>query len=386
MIKRDNDYIKCTITPLTAIHIGNGEEIYPYEYVVKNGYLYRFNFETLLNSLPKNHYNEFIKLLENSDIIKIRSFIKKIYKEEYGYTYKVKVSCDFAEIYEKKIEGSKARNEENSLFIFEFSGNHRGKVLAGSTIKGAIRSAYIGEKTQKFNYKITFSGKSIKHTFVDENEDKKLTSNALGLFKFEPKYDFFKNIIVTDSSIYSPEEIIEVSQAKRISIKNPKGMPVGYHEVLKGLFTSGSDIKLESTINLKSYNYEKELLNKIYNNEKNYNDEEEKDIIKEKKDIYIDKDIEDGILSILNNKAVKMLDEDIKFFEKIGDKTLLENCKKLKIYNENLKDNEVLIRFGKGSGFNSTTINLYNKSKISTVTRTIMENYPMGWAVLSVEE
>lgn len=385
MIKRDNDYIKCTITPLTAIHIGNGEEIYPYEYVVKNGYLYRFNFETLLNSLPKNHYNEFIKLLENSDIIKIRSFIKKIYKEEYGYTYKVKVSCDFAEIYEKKIEGSKARNEENSLFIFEFSGNHRGKFLAGSTIKGAIRSAYIGENTQKFNHKINFNKKFIQHTRDEDIEDKKLTSTALGLFKFEPKYDFFKNIIVTDSSIYSPEEIIEVSQAKRISIKNPKGMPVGYHEVLKGLFTSGSDIKLESTINLKSYNYEKELLNKIYNNEKNYNDGEEKDIIKEKKDIYIDKDAVDGILSILNNKAIKMLDEDIKFFEKIGDKTLLENCKKLKIYSENLKDNEVLIRFGKGSGFNSTTINLYNKSKISTVTRTIMENYPMGWAVLSVE-
>ena len=44
--------LNCTLTPLTSIHIGNGKELAPYEYVVKNKNYYRIDpysiFENLL--------------------------------------------------------------------------------------------------------------------------------------------------------------------------------------------------------------------------------------------------------------------------------------------------------------------------------------------------
>ena len=99
-------------------------------------------------------------------------------------------------------------------------------------------------------------------------------------------------------------------------------------------------------------------------------------------------------------KFFLMLDEEIRFYEDMVSRTrhskqvvedILEFYRDLDhiINNELNPDNQSIIRFGKGSGFNSTTYNLSldenNRARIAS--RTISEDFfPMGWAVIEFQE
>ncbi len=42
---------KYKLTPLTPIHIGSGDSLEPYEYVIKNNFLYKFDMSVLYNNV-----------------------------------------------------------------------------------------------------------------------------------------------------------------------------------------------------------------------------------------------------------------------------------------------------------------------------------------------
>ena len=106
------------------------------------------------------------------------------------------------------------------------------------------------------------------------------------------------------------------------------------------------------------------------------------------------------LLDALDKKFFLMLDEEIRFYEDMVSRTrhskqvvedILEFYRDLDhiINNELNPDNQSIIRFGKGSGFNSTTYNLSldenNRARIAS--RTISEDFsPMGWAVIEFQE
>lgn len=104
--------------------------------------------------------------------------------------------------------------------------------------------------------------------------------------------------------------------------------------------------------------------------------------MKECKELYLDS----ILFPALREKATKILEEDLKFFREANNLVGVKSCEEIKNYSSQLKENEVLIKFGKGAGFNSTTLNLFNKNKKDVFTRVVAEGYPVGWAVLSYEE
>ena len=381
-MRKERKIYNCTLTPLTPIQVGNGNQIYPYNYVIKNGFYYRIELSEIIDKFPSKIKEEFIRLLENNNMIKIRSFIFDNYKKEYGYLYKAKIDKNVEDFYLKKIKGVELKNEENQLIIEEFIGNHMGKFIPGSTIKGALRNGFLFEEFKKDGYSYTLDreiedrrGRKIPTApFVLKNIDKKYEktesdkreAKILGLDKLEPKIDPFKNLIVTDTEIC--DNLIKIKKIERVSIKEKKGnMSMNNFEITKSLYSDNEENNLSFKIIINEYDISEELLNTLLKG----------NIVTNKKNIYLE-----NIFKHLNLKAKAILKEDIKFFDKAGEINLTKISKKLLEQLENLKENEAIIRFGRGAGFNSTTLNLANNSDM-VYTRVISDGCPIGWALIS---
>ena len=277
-MRKERKIYNCTLTPLTPIQVGNGNQIYPYNYVIKNGFYYRIELSEIIDKFPSKIKEEFIRLLENNNMIKIRSFIFDNYKKEYGYLYKAKIDKNVEDFYLKKIKGVELKNEENQLIIEEFIGNHMGKFIPGSTIKGALRNGFLFEEFKKDGYSYTLDreiedrrGRKIPTApFVLKNIDKKYEktesdkreAKILGLDKLEPKIDPFKNLIVTDTEIC--DNLIKIKKIERVSIKEKKGnMSMNNFEITKSLYSDNEENNLSFKIIINEYDISEELLNTL---------------------------------------------------------------------------------------------------------------------------
>lgn len=221
---------KCTFMPLTPIQIGNGNDLSPFDYVIKNKKYFRIDIAEVIEKFPEN-IKRIYKILEEQSMISARKFLKNNYKEEYGYLYKCNVEDEFLKTYESKIAGAKNKNEENLLSISEFIGIHSGKYIPGSTLKGAIRTAYLmANFTEEDYYKIVRKtedkyGRKTRtkpfKTLVNESDlEKKIVSRILDMEKLEPKFDPFKNFSVTDTKIRN--DMIEIKSITRKGIKKKR--------------------------------------------------------------------------------------------------------------------------------------------------------------------
>jgi len=91
------------LQPLTPIHIGSGEEIMPYEYIVDDdGKYYRIDLFELLNVMPPEKREELVKIMEK-DLVEVRSSIAD-YNWQSSVIYQGKTSSDFATDYNKNIK------------------------------------------------------------------------------------------------------------------------------------------------------------------------------------------------------------------------------------------------------------------------------------------
>lgn len=376
MIKRDIENFRCQLTPLTPIHIGSGEELSSCDYIIKKNQFFRISLEDFYEKLDLKLKKEFLELIENNRFISIRKFVKDNYKEEYGYLYKRTVSEDIQEKYESKIGGATKKNEENLLSVFEFIGNYKGKYIPGSSLKGYIRTAYIANESENLNYNIMRNSKVKTAPFVsgakEGGMDKEISAKALGLNSLEPKFDPFKNITITDSNILS--SAITLGEVERANNKNAP-LPMGIHEVTKSLLGTGDNISFEFNLSIKnlSYDLSKKLIDLSVTKGES--------IIKEVKEIYMD-----TLFEALRDMSNSVLKDDIQFFKATNNRKCLESCEKILEYSKTLKDNEVLIRLGKGSGFNSKTLNLFNSRKKEVHTRVVVDGFPVGWGILSYIE
>lgn len=361
--------IEIILTPLTPIHIGNGREILPYEYIIKDEYMYKFDMMDIYSNLNENEKIVFLDYAEK-DIIALRSFISEIYREDLGFQYKVEVCEEIANLYKQKINGSKHINEENSLIINEFINTIQKTYIPGSSLKGAIRSAYLyelGDNKKVFDYRII---KNNKGRIDGKSESWKYEKYEVELLechnnnnKKEPKKDPFKSVKVSDSS--TVDDALRVSDVNIYTYKYKedtlkKGVPF-YSLCTKSFLSTNDNCEFRFSINFFEGYYEKGGTN-----------------------INITKQ---NILDSLNLKAYDMINRELDFYE---DANYLETYniyeKISSIYNELDKSKEALIRFGKGAGFDSTTFNLINNSRNNvsdSKSRSLVEGiYPLGWAVI----
>lgn len=358
---------KLILKPITPVHIGDGEQVHPYEYVLLEDYLYKFNPAALYENLTEKDKELFQKNVAQS-FIALRNWLGNIYDESLGYESKIKASAAFTENYNKKLRSGENYVEENLLALRSFVNTSGKAYIPGSSLKGALKGAYIysmGKKLNIFDY--TVKKDNIGRIDTKQSEWKKSADyeNSI-LYKKSHLSDPFKSIRITDS--IPVDEVLEVYDLATFTYKKQndsfeKG--VSYYALCtKSAFSANEEIAFEMGLNIFEGYYTS-------------------------KGIKIKITLED-ILASVNEKAADIIVNEIDFYNSKAkyDKTkvLYENLKVL--YEALDKKSEALIRIGKGSGFDSTTFNLANlrrNNQTDSNSRNLGEKqYPLGWAVMKI--
>lgn len=376
---------KVKLLPLTDIRIGSGKDIEAYEYTVKAGYMYRIDMSEVFDKMSDSEKGNFRKILKKNNLFNIRSWIYNNYREEWGYIYKEKVSSDFEKYYKEKIDD---RSQDNSqLSISEFIGYDNKKYIPGSSIKGALRTAFIYsdflENEKKYQIKSSYkikNGKRIYNRTEIDKEAKIMESEVLLAEKedrygnkidkkgkklgLEPKKDPFKIVKVFDTEEIDSKKF----EVARLKIKEGNLTC----EVLNGTY---NEIK-----KTKKVNFEKGINFNIVLAEYSLKDNPMMDY---KKNLGIKQ-----ILDSLNNKMENILDFEIEKERKKDDYNIKGFYEFLKNIFDSFKNKNItLIRIGGYTGFNDKTINLVTTEPIEN-SRTVFDAncYPIGWALIKVEE
>ena len=373
------------LIPLTDIYIGSGKDIEAYEYTVKDKYMYRIDMSEVFDKMNDSEKENFYKILQENNFFNIRSWIYNNYKEKWGYIYKEKVSSDFEKYYKEKLDD---KSQENSqLSISEFIGYNNKKYIPGSSIKGALRTAFIYsdflENEKKYEIKSSYEIKNGKRVYNRKEIDKEakiMESKVLLAEKedrygnkidkkgeklgLEPKKDPFKTVKIFDTEEIELEKFsVNVLQIKEGNL---------FCEVLNGTY---NEIK-----KTKKVNFEKGINFNIILTEYSLKDNSMMDY---KKNLGIKKlldSLDDKMENILNFEIEKEREKD-----SYNLRSFYEFLKK--IFNSFKNKNISLVRIGKYTGFNDKTINLLTTNP-SENSRTILDenNYPMGWVLIKVEE
>lgn len=150
-----NTKYNITLTALSPLFIGTGREIPPTDYLVKGENFFHIPFQDVLNILSDEDRKQ---ILENSnDPLKMRRIFLQysdqtnlVSKIQEKTIYIAKISDYFEKNYKKHKYEEIQNNESNKLHVHEFCGDSFGnKYIAGSSLKGAIRTALLNERIEK---------------------------------------------------------------------------------------------------------------------------------------------------------------------------------------------------------------------------------------------
>jgi len=363
---------------LSPVHIGDGEELEPYDYVVKNNIFYRINLEKFLSEFDNYLKDEFYIILNSNDFIKLREFIYKNCDIEKYSVYGAKTSKRFKNEYEKNLN-----NIKNSLRVSSFMKNNEYKpIIPGSSIKGAIRTAILGQilKLKGSNYRIN-KIKEMQNNFSYIKSNNRrfdvyanyIESSLLNHDPIDIKSDPFRVLRVSDTVVEDKSELF-VGQVFNRRLKNK------VFSDKKETYNVFIEVTPSLSANPSNYNsivFAKE--GKIIFDRDLFNACKQKRIFKT--DFILDKDF---IISSCNDFYNEVFLFEKEKFYNIGEKIK---------YNviqgafSNLKDNEFIIRIGKFSQFESLTLKGFEElvNIKHGNSRNFFENlYPLGWVKVTL--
>lgn len=162
--------LNCTISTLSPVHIGCGEDYYPTNYVIDDGLLHHFSEEGLLAALIPAEKIGLSKISDeqgDNGIRKLQEFIhsKKDNLQKYA-THSVPLSKELEAFYLSRIgkvsqRESGGRNVQNQLNIARHAFNpyNQTPYFAGSSIKGAVRTALLNYNNQGNSFRFTLDRK-----------------------------------------------------------------------------------------------------------------------------------------------------------------------------------------------------------------------------------
>ncbi len=139
-------YYSFQLTPLTPIHVGTGESLEPFEYVVAGDTLYRFTLDDFLLALNRDDQARFVEVVERS-IPATRRFVADHVDVAVRIArFTATVSPAARALYDGRMEGGAAHPEVNACI-------RTGDLpyVPGSSLKGALRTALLYHAMDKDN-------------------------------------------------------------------------------------------------------------------------------------------------------------------------------------------------------------------------------------------
>ena len=146
-----------TISTLSPVHIGCGEDYEPTNYVMRDGCLYHFDLVSAVDTFAEQELHELDRISSERDpLLRLQSFIAERADSLAGVAHTLRPVA--AALYEKysKVVGRAANVEQggkkivNTLEIARtaFNSHNREPIIPGSSLKGSIRTAILDALNQ----------------------------------------------------------------------------------------------------------------------------------------------------------------------------------------------------------------------------------------------
>jgi len=343
---------KFKIKFITPIFIGDGEEIEPFNYILKDDIFYRINLEKFIFDLNDIQKSKLISLIDKANIIEIRKFIKENCDVENYNFYKAKTTNDFKVEYKNNFNSL-----ENKLIVNSFikTGNYI-TYIPGSSIKGAIRTAILNSLLFRRKKKENLTDQDIVNKVGDKTI--KIESFILKMKNNDAKNDPFRFLSISDYSLNNNELVIaKVTNIRLNNRASDKKSWQMFYEMPLNLKDKDDFMPGEIRINTE---------------------------ISNKADIKFEFGDFDFIKQSCDSFYLKIAEDE---YEKFYKNNLDISPKVDKKYSEirNIGTNEILLRVGKNSHFESVTLEGFDwlKPKKHGNSRNLFDGkWPMGWIKL----
>lgn len=339
---------------LAPLHIGDGTDLEPLEYVIVDGYLYKIDTASFLSSLEPESANELNALLKgNMDrvtLVKIRKFVQEHFKPEGNFIWKSRVTPTIERLYKERLGAP-----ENQVLVYPFIRSGDRPFLPGSSLKGAIRTALLNYWANEL-----WSVKDDRNSRLTEAEILKATFTSKdNRLKPSIEKDPLKALRVED--VFLPEDSTIFAKVSNWNLSKEGILKETKIQMIRELtLSSVSDAKaLELDVYISLDN------RFLKHNHSGLG----------RRDLSI-KNILDACNSFYRRV---LLDEKKRFFDKTSPEIA-------SIYKKINDEGGTLLRIGWASGFDSMTITKFrNKHQPWGRSKHLAEaKFPMGWVKLSL--
>jgi len=155
-MKANVSYYKITLTPLTPLHIGSGEVLDPYEYLItsKDGYdfLYKIDLMQLIERASQIERDNLLKVLDAPDLYAQRRTIADLAGKY--FSSRPELFCQFSTVgsdvkstYDDLLKNP---SSQSRLEIHVMTRDQNGLAyVPGSSLKGAIRTAWLNHLAEQ---------------------------------------------------------------------------------------------------------------------------------------------------------------------------------------------------------------------------------------------
>ncbi|MEO0129905.1 MAG: type III-A CRISPR-associated RAMP protein Csm5 [candidate division WOR-3 bacterium] len=354
MSNQINDTNTIWIRVVSPVHIGSGNEYYPYEYYPDVDNLKVFNLDLFIKQYPKEAEEIFAQMTKP---------LWLLMEKDKVYLGKNELIRNQNKI-DKNIAESLKRwaKKENAATIWEFIKTNKSEpYIPGSSIKGAFRTAIayaIMKKSPRVYQKI-------KTDAVKEVEDKKenrkklvpndeeVVENTIFRDKKDGKNDLMRLWSVSDSQALPKDNVLMVVQTQRLSKDRFLGFR-NYYEVLSNK-TPKIEVKISFAESLAQTDFLKQIEIGLF-------PQTLKDLF-DCVNIFVD-DIIDWELNYFRKHPISsQLSDIINFYESL--KSMRNNGK-------------ILLPFGKGTGWIKKSVGLLFKRDQSPIFSDIFRAYKLG--------
>lgn len=321
--------ISYTITPLSRIHIGSGEVLDPFTFIVKDGYAFYLHQLNFIDYLTKNYSAEFKAILNNANYIKIVEFLQSRFNSNIPEIYTLKYP----------VETRTTPKDVHQFIRTKFLQ----PIIPGSSLKGAFRTAVISALY------------SLKQDIKEgpDFEFRVLSPNSKGK-PIKVEEDPFKYLKFSDVTINN--ECISLMEIERTNNLSPKQYPKTWAEVIKK--SSAPVGKISITFVMDFLNHE--VIKSLFS-------DNQKALDKLK-----------TLFGHVNDFYKNKLKEDISKMSVIQKKNHLNSI--LKEF-ASLEQGDFIMKIGHGSG--KSYLQVYHPSYNPPHTSSVIEYQPLGWCKFS---
>ncbi|MFC1730370.1 type III-A CRISPR-associated RAMP protein Csm5 [candidate division KSB1 bacterium] len=343
-------------TVLSPVHIGSGEELNPFDYIIRDGVMIRFRLDELLSGLTGEEQGDFYRLNDDGDIGRLRKFIADRVDRQRHASYSTDVTKSVENQYMQKIDDIRNQLLIQPVIRDKYSSR---PYIPGSSLKGALRTAIVSELAED-TPGLRKGDDSLKWNL----ELKVLHYGVQGGRGLRPVMgkDPFRAVKVRDMHLDS--DSVSVAFVKNVSrghdgrLQPGRGIPM-VSEVIKGS-VMGNTVKFSGEL--------------LFDN----------DLVSRHGALGRNDITPEFIVRACNAFYVPKVDEESeKFYER---STIQAASDELLKEVTSLANDECLIRIGRYSGCESVTVDTYRspefggRRNVGGRSRNICEErYPMGW-------